>query len=411
LGQSLLWEGSDFNPDDQVQMIPWTARTQSYFFLGCEALFLVFWVLLSPSLLPIVAHAESPKERYRKLQKEMETHREKLEKAKRLEHSALEDLDTVNRRLSTIKAVLRAQQKRIRQTEAEIGKMEGELGARREVMEREKRWVKRKLQAMQRYGLSGDVIILLASADDITGLMRRLKYLERIAVFERRLIENYAKNLRWLSEKEKQLQNLRAELKGEEERMRVTAASLSDERSAKETLIASIRQEKTTQEKMIGELQEASRRLLDIIKRLEERETYDAKGFSALKGKLPWPVDGKVVIPFGSQRDPQFKTPVFRNGLYIKTEEDSVRAIYTGKVVFADWFKGFGNLLIINHGEGYHTLYANLSEIFFKVGDIIKINDIVGKIGESGTLDMPSLYFEVRYKGKPLDPMRWLKKK
>jgi murein hydrolase activator len=387
------------------------ARTQSYFFLGCEVLFLVLWVLVSPSLFPIIANAESPKERYHKLQKEMEAHREKLEKAKRLEHSALEDLDAVNRRLSTIKAVLRAQQKRIRQTEAEIGKIEGETGARREVMEREKRWVKRKLQAMQRYGVSGDVIILLASADDITGLMRRLKYLERIAVFERRVIESYAKNLRWLNEKEKQLQNLRAELKGEEERMKVTAASLSDERSAKETLIASIKQEKTSQEKMIGELQEASRRLLDIIKRLEERETYDAKGFSALKGKLPWPVDGKVVIPFGSQRDPQFRTPVFRNGLYIKAEEDSVRAIYTGKVVFADWFKGFGNLLIINHGEGYHTLYANLAEIFFKVGDIIKINDIVGKIGEFGTLDMPSLYFEVRYKGKPLDPMRWLKKR
>jgi len=392
-------------------MIPWKARTQSYLFLGCEALFLVFWVLLSSSLLPIVANAESPKVRYQRLQKEMEAHREKLEKAKRREHSAIEELDAVNRRLSTIKAELRAQQKRIRQTEAEIGKMEEEIGAKREVMEREKRWVKRKLKAMQRYGLSGDVILLLASADDITGLMRRFKYLERIAVFERKLIENYAKNLKWLGEKEKQLQNLRAELKGEGERMRVTAASLSDERSAKETLIASVRQEKTAQEKMIGELQEASRRLLDMIRRLEERETYDAKGFSSLKGKLPWPVDGKVVIPFGSQRDPQFKTPVFRNGLYIKTEEDSVRAIYMGKVVFADWFKGFGNLLIINHGEGYHTLYANLSEIFFKVGDIIKINDIVGKIGEFGTLDMPSLYFEVRYKGKPLDPMRWLKKR
>ena len=80
-------------------------------------------------------------------------------------------------------------------------------------------------------------------------------------------------------------------------------------------------------------------------------------------------------------------------------------------MVFADWFKGYGNLLIINHGEGYHTLYANLSEIFFKVGDIIKVHDTVGKVGESGILNAPSLYFEIRYKGKPLDPVQWLKKR
>jgi septal ring factor EnvC (AmiA/AmiB activator) len=386
-------------------------RTQSAPTCGCGVLFISLCVLLSLWVYPIATHAEGPKEKYQRLQREMEGHREKIEKAKRREHSAIEEFDEVQRRLLTINAELRARQKRIRQAESGIKKMEDEIGTKREEMEREKKWVKRKLQAMQRYGQSGDLFILLASADDLSVLMRRMKYLERIAFFEKKVIENYAENLKWLDKKEKQLQNLRADLKREEERMRVTEASLSNERKGKEMLIATIRREKATHEKMVGELDQVSRHLLDIIRKLEEKETYAGTGFSSLKGKLSWPVNGKVIIPYGSQRDPQFHTPVFRNGLYIRTEEDSVKAVYRGKVVFADWFKGFGNLLIINHGEGYHTLYANLAEIFFKVGDIIKINDIVGRIGESSILDMPSLYFEVRYKGKPLDPMRWLKKK
>jgi septal ring factor EnvC (AmiA/AmiB activator) len=172
-----------------------------------------------------------------------------------------------------------------------------------------------------------------------------------------------------------------------------------------------VRREKSSHERLFRELQEASKRLLDMIRKLEERETYEGKGFPALKGSLSWPVNGKVAVPYGSQKDPKFNTPVFRNGVYIKTDDDAVKAVYGGKVVFADWFKGYGNLVIINHGEGYHTLYGNLSETFLKVGDIIKGKDFIGKAGESGILNAPSLYFEVRYKGKPLDPMQWLKRK
>jgi septal ring factor EnvC (AmiA/AmiB activator) len=80
-------------------------------------------------------------------------------------------------------------------------------------------------------------------------------------------------------------------------------------------------------------------------------------------------------------------------------------------VIFAEWFKGFGQLVIVNHGSGYHTLYGNLSEIFSKVGDIIKEKHVIGRVGTSGMLNAPGIYFEIRYKGKPLDPTQWLKKK
>jgi len=362
--------------------------------------------------LPYAFAAENnPKEQYRKIQKEMETHKQKLEQAKRHEHSVLEDLDAANRRLAELEANLRKQQRRLGMTQAEMRKIEKEIAAISGELDRKKKWMKMRLRAMQRYGQSGDVLFILTSTDDMAGLMRRWKYLERISLRERKVMEEFSESLKNLDEKKKQLGVLAAQLKRDEERIRLTEASVAERKKDKEAVLASVRKEKSTHEKLIRELQESSKRLLDVIRKLEEKDTYAGKGFPALKGSLAWPVNGRVAIPYGSQRDPKFNTPVFRNGVHIKTDEDSVKAVYSGKVVFADWFKGYGNLVIINHGEGYHTLYGNLSETFLKVGDIIKVKDVIGKVGESGILNAPSLYFEVRYKGKPLDPMQWLKRK
>lgn len=370
-----------------------------------------FFILAFLLFLPNTVSAENPREQYQKIQKEMESHRERLEHAKRREHSVLEDIDTIDRSLSSIEGDLRRQRQQIRQIESEIKKADREISITQEKLDKGRVLLKRRLRAMQRYGQSGDLLFLLTATDDLAGLVRRWRYLEAITMSDRKVIEEYAENLKSLDKKEKQLQVLHAELKRNEEKLKPIEASLSETKRNKELLLASVRSEKATHEKLITELREASKRLLDVIRKLEEKDTYEAKGFSALRGSLAWPVNGNVAIPYGSQRDPKFNTLVFRNGVYIKTDDDSVKAVYSGKVVFADWFKGYGNLVIINHGEGYHTLYGNLSETFLKVGDIIKVKDVIGKVGESGMLNAPSLYFEVRYKGKPLDPMQWLKRK
>lgn len=371
----------------------------------------IFFLCFSVVFHPRKVSAETPKEKYQRIQKELQTQKERLERVKKKEHSVLEDLDSINKRLDSIEAELRKYQRRLRQTGSEIKKVEDEIAVNRGELDKQKGWMRRKLRIMQRYGQGGEMLFLLAASEDIADLMRRWKYLERIAMYERSAIERYSDNLRRLDEKEKQLKGLRASLERDGERIKITETSLAEKKRDKDALLASIRGERDAHEKMLRELQDASKRLLDTLRKLEEKDTYEAKGFSALKGRLPWPINGKVVIPYGSHNDPRFNTPVFRNGIYIETKDDSVKAVSGGKVVFADWFKGYGNLLIINHGEGYHTLYANLAETFLKVGDIIKINETVGRVGESGVFNAPSLYFELRYKGKPLDPAQWLKRR
>lgn len=362
-------------------------------------------------MFPVHASAEDPHDKYRKIQKEMEANKEKLEKAKKREHSVLEEIDLVSRRLDEVEMDLRKQRRNLKQIEAETIRVEAEISVNKRSLEKKKIWMKRKLQSMQRHGQSEDLLLLFTITDDISGTMRRWKYLEKIALYERMIIQGYSENITRLTEKEKHLMGLRVTMKKEEERIRLTEDSLSEKKKTKEEMLASVRKERSSYEKMLKDMQEASQKLLDAIKKLEEKDTYTGRGFRSLKGRLAWPVNGKLLINYGSQKDPQFNMPVFRNGIHIKADNSPVSVVHEGKVVYADWFKGYGNLLIINHGEGYHTLYANLSEIFFKVGDIIKDKATIGRVGNSGVLNEPSLYFELRYKGKPLNPLQWLKKR
>lgn len=360
--------------------------------------------------------SKDTKEQYQKLQQEIESHKKKLERIKKEEYLILEDIDRVNRRLNSIISELRKMRKRIEGINAEIKRIESEKSEKEREIERGRVWLTRKLRALQKYGKGLDIMILLTSTDDAAEIMRRWKYLESISRYEKKVIEDYSKNIEQLKQKEQQLKELQERLKMEEDRIKVNEATLIENRKEKEKLLVSIRKEKSAHERMIEELKAASKKLLDLLREIErkereEKEIYRGKGFAILKGRLPWPVNGKVAIPYGSQVDPRFHTPVFRNGVYIETGDETVKAVSGGKVVFSDWFKGYGNLVIINHGDGYHTLYGNLSETFLKVGDIIKERDIIGKVGESGILDGPALYFEVRYKGKPLNPLQWLRKR
>ncbi len=355
--------------------------------------------------------SEDPRDKYRKIEKEIKSHKEEIEKTKKREHSVLEEIDNIGRKLDSSEAEMRKLRKQRRKTESDIRKVENDIKTKHADIEKGRMWIKRRLRAMQKSRQDVDVLYMLTETDDIGTLSRRFKYLESITQYERRLIDRYTESLTKLSEKEKKLQELRAELLENEKGIKEAELLLSGEKNEKKTLLASIKKDRSAHEQMLKELEESSKKLLDIIRKLEKEEVYDAKGFARLKGRLGWPVNGRVVTPFGSHKDPVYNIPVFRNGIYIKAENSSVRTVYGGKIAYSDWFKGYGNLMIVNHGQGYHSLYANLSETFFRVGDIIKDRDIIGRVGESGITNAPSLYFEIRFKGKPLDPARWLKNK
>jgi len=360
-------------------------------------------------------HAGTAHEEYKKIQKEINKHKGKLEEAKRRESSVLTEIENTNKQLKSAGSDLKKCKEQLKNTESKIARVESDISVYSGNISRHREWMKRKLQAIYKYGYSSDVVRVFLSADDISKITRSEKHLHYVVLYEHRMINNYKESLESLNQKEKQLKSLKAELTKNKERVYAEEEALAQKMKNKETLLVSVRKEEGSYKKMLKELKDASDRLLEIIRESEKEEkaeTFTGKSLSSFKGKLPWPVDGKVAIPYGSQKDPQFNTPIFRSGAYIRADDNAyAKAVYNGKVVFAEWFKGYGQLVIVNHGDGYHTLYGSLSEIFTKVGDIIKGQQAVGRVGNSGILNSPGLYFELRYKGKPLDPLQWLKKR
>ena len=119
-----------------------------------------------------------------------------------------------------------------------------------------------------------------------------------------------------------------------------------------------------------------------------------------------------MLTRFGMQKHPQFKTMVFRRGIEISAREgEAVHAVGDGKVAFANWYKGYGNLVIIEHGPGFYTLYGNLSRLDLKENDRVAKGQVIGLAGETGSLKGSKLYFEVRRNGEAQDPLLWLAKR
>jgi len=369
-------------------------------------IFLVFLFVF-----PSVSFPSNPEKEFERIQKKILEQKKKIKETRAQETGILNELENVGKRLARIEAELRKYRKSLRRTEAEIGEARADIAKTKKSIEKQKDWIGRKLRSMNRFGYSGDTLMLLINSGDLSQMMRIWRYMEAVTIHEHEVLADYRRNLNSLDDQYDRLKSLEADLRKKAERVRSKEDELADEKRTKESILSSVRGQREKHQRMLEELKEASRRLRKIIEESSKMDAYSATGFPRLKGKLIWPVKGTIAIPYGQQRDSQFNTPVFRNGIHIKTDSDSdARAVHRGKVIFAEWFKGFGQLVIINHGGGYHTLYGNLSQIFSKVGDIIKANQVIGKIGTSGILNAPGLYFEVRYKGKPLDPEQWLRR-
>ena len=185
-------------------------------------------------------------------------------------------------------------------------------------------------------------------------------------------------------------------------------------------LLQTIRSKKELALAALAQLKEAAQELDATVKDLQpagpasSAETPAAesyKPFDAYKGLLSWPVRGKIISLFGPYRDEKYKVMNFQSGINIQAERgEPIRAVSDGYIIFANWFKGFGNMIILDHGNHYYTVYAHLEEVFKVKGDHVQKGEVIATVGDSGSLMGPALHFEVRYHGKPMDPLDWIKK-
>ncbi|MBF0564152.1 MAG: peptidoglycan DD-metalloendopeptidase family protein [Nitrospirae bacterium] len=353
---------------------------------------------------------EANKEKLEKIQKEIEKHKEKLEESRKKESNVLEDLEKADKSLEAISGEVRGERRKIKDLNARISSLRQDMATMHNNAGTIKSKLRKRLKIIQRYGYDVDKMLILLNTDDFYKLMRINRYLAKTSGKEYREMVRYEDMSVKLAGKEKELKGLLSQLVARNEILQQKEAQLAEKKKDRQTLLSSIKQEQSLYSSVLTELQTTSSRLKVLMQKQEPEMQDVGSEFRSSKGLLPWPAAGRVAIPYGSHQDPQFKTPVFRYGIYISTEDDStIKAVYDGKVVYADWFKGLGKVVILSHGMGYHTVYANLSKMYPKVGDVVKRRSIIGDAGESAVLNGSGIYFEVRYKGKPVNPLQWLK--
>jgi len=318
----------------------------------------------------------------------------------------------------------------------------------------------------QHIGGGEDRLKLLLSGDDPNRIGRELQYMGYVSQAQARLIASLQTDLRAIEKNREQAQNAHAELDEIANEQQANKTRLEREKARRAKLLAELSDKLAAQRKEAGSIERDQKRLSALVDRLarliaEQRKAEAAarekrrqeqlarareanssarntpsrgsgsidndrekvvgrneltpdpaiqdavsgRAFSSLRGQLRLPVRGDLIARFGTTRTdgPSWK------GLFIRTAEgEEVKAVAGGQVVFADWLRGFGNLIIIDHGGEYMTIYGNNQAVLKQAGDMVKIGDVIATAGSSGGSEHSGLYFEMRHKGRAFDPMSWI---
>ncbi|MGH7387941.1 MAG: murein hydrolase activator EnvC family protein [Candidatus Rokuibacteriota bacterium] len=357
-------------------------------------------------------------------QRQLTHEREKAAEARRRETSVLAELEQTERRLSDKQRDVTRLDSRVKRVQADISTLRGEIDRLQSQRAGQENALARRLRAMYKIHAQGAALPLILSGDDPITRMVAVRQLADLAALDARLIQEYRGTTSKLADRKEREEARRSELAGLKQTAQAERTEVDREAAKRRILLVKVRDERAYHEGMVGELSEAARRLEAFVRELQAKQRRAAKappakpgdaprtGFGGLRGRLPWPADGRIVTAFGPQVHPRFGTRTFRNGVDIEAGEGTeVAAVHAGHVVYTGWFKGYGNLIILDHGSEFYTLYAHVAEIVVKEGDDVRQGQRIGTVGDTGSLAGPRLYFEVRFQGRPLDPTEWLRQR
>jgi septal ring factor EnvC (AmiA/AmiB activator) len=254
---------------------------------------------------------------------------------------------------------------------------------------------------------------LLLSVEEPRELTRAYRYISRLAHADGEKIGRFITDQSALEESKSKLVARTKDMLEVRNQLEATTQTLERRKATKETLLGEIDTRREMAQTLVFELEEARGKLEGLMTQLVRGE-LPSEGpvflpIRLFRGELGWPVEGRVATHFGKQFHPRFRTVTVQNGIEIEAPSLApVGAVYDGHVVFASWFQGYGKLLIIGHPGNVYSLYGHLYEIKVKEGDVVNRGDEVGWVGDTGSLSGPSLYFEIREDGRPVDPEAWL---
>lgn len=320
-----------------------------------------------------------------------------------------------NRKLSELAALLDAADHKLSQLHEQQQRLSSTMSGQQTLLG--------KLLYQQYLGGQQEYLRLLLNNQNPNQIARDLQYYQYIARSRATWLDTLRENLAALdaiSISTREQHNALASLRAEQAEQKRT---LQTEQNVRKHMLAKISHQLHQQHREISRLQRNETRLSQLVDKLTKMlsrpksnllfhndslpdNRFDGSPFDQLKGKLTLPVRGDITNRFGTPRP---DSTVQWKGLFVKSSSgQAVKAIAAGQVVFADWLRGFGNLLIIDHGKGYMSLYGNNETLYKQVGDVLRGGDTIATVGNSGGNEDFGLYFELRHESKPLDPTKWL---
>jgi septal ring factor EnvC (AmiA/AmiB activator) len=354
----------------------------------------------APSTTPATAD-----ERLKKVRQRREGLERELLALKSQERTLLGDLERLDLEVRLRGEELRETQLLLQKTNAELDAtlkrvhdLEQSLAASRPLLAA-------RARALYRLG-ELSYLRLLLSVDRPSDFFRGYRFVTALARRDNERIATFRNGLLALTKDRDALEKRTQEALTLRESLEKTRRSLDGDRKQKTVLLRQIVDQKETHAAYVKELGDAEGKLQSLIEGLAEGDV--SVPVTAFKGSLPWPTEGHVRVPFGRRKHPKFDVYTLQNGIEIDAPIDApVTAVHEGTVVFADRFKGYGLMVVLDHGGKHHSLYAHLGEVRVSLGQRVAAGDPIGTVGAG--LEEPGLYFEMRFQGRPENPADWLR--
>ncbi len=377
----------------------------------CLSFLIAILLIATPaSLAENNEQAEQAKQELIELKKDIQSLQKSLKGKRRAQSKAVTQLRNAEKQIATTSKILRATERQLRKKESELKR----LRKQQKNLDKNKQEQKKALASQIKSAfVSGkqEYFKMLLNQEDPEALGRMLVYYnymnkartEKVAKLQETLIE--------LENIDKKIQDEILKLNILKQSKQQESKRLQNLKSKRQKLVNALSKEIEQKSEQLTELQINAQELQELIDSVREAiESIDftqpLEGLKSLKGKLSWPAAGKRIRSYGSRLAEGLRS----KGILISAQEGKpVSAIHYGRVVYADWLRGFGLLLILDHGKGYMSLYGYNQALYKDVGDWVEAGESIAAVGQSGGQQQPALYFELRYQGKPFSPTKWFR--
>jgi septal ring factor EnvC (AmiA/AmiB activator) len=383
------------------ELVAWTAA------LSCTLLFLV------PATICAQQDVSEFEKRLAQVNEEIRLLRTRIEEVTKRESEVLSQLERVVLSRKLVRNELTALNLQEQKLNGDLASTRETIAGLREKLRGEQRSIEKTLVSLYKYG-KFDFLQFLLQAENMSAVFSESRHLTLLARHQQDIIASYLKTTADLQRAEADQEKQKAEVAGLIAEAARKKQELEVQEAKNRALVQQIRKSREKYEQALEEQKDRAKQLQALMDRLASQEIvlpFQFVPFYEKKGKLPWPISGKVISRFGVE--PYLNTRTMNNGIEIAPPNDNtvIRSIHPGKVVYADYFQGYGNLLIIDHGMNYYSLYGHCDEFMVSKGDLVREEQPIAVAGDLGSLKGVCLYLEIRYKAKPLDPLQWLKRR